>query len=487
MQRRSGGTVQTPTSELSSVSMTATFMAEVLAVCIGWFVLGTAGLFIGVALCFWNLRVVFQRKTHPILTFRMLALTAPGLAAALLKLYDPNGLISVYFARYQTYEFTAKAVLVCAGAGVSTTLAWRLAEKWEGRRSLSNAGRLLNLPPSTLLFIAAAAWLLDLPGRGAPVWNASYGLSDYGTRLLGINVYGAVAIGALASWAGLVLITSGDRAGRRLLVFGVLGLFCLDSLVRGERSETLALVVGVYCMLAFKHQFLRSAKFLGVVLTISVLLSLAVASVRVYLETPDSPMTRALQSMNLLAVNETYVNGVPIGVYGFAEIPAVGMGFLLYGVLGLVDEGNLALLGGRSYVDHLVNTIPESLNPWRRENISWYLTTQGYESAGGMLEVAEAYLNFGLVGVFLVPLVVSFFFFVVTFRAQRSRQPGWLALAAACGTLVIRGTLYGTNDSYKAIAAYLLCVMAASLARRAVPSVNREPQVEGSRQLWMRS
>lgn len=63
---------------------------------------------------------------------------------------------------------------------------------------------------------------------------------------------------------------------------------------------------------------------------------------------------------------------------------------------------------GSSYFDFLLRTPPQFIYPDRPKELSWIYLDYGMTTGGGFYELAEAYLNFGLIGVFIIPTIISF-------------------------------------------------------------------------------
>ena len=80
------------------------------------------------------------------------------------------------------------------------------------------------------------------------------------------------------------------------------------------------------------------------------------------------------------------------------------------GIIMMLNEKVIDFYYGSSYLDYILRTPPQFLYPDRPKDLAWIFFDNGYTSGGGFFELAEAYLNFGVVGVFIVPFVISFVF-----------------------------------------------------------------------------
>jgi oligosaccharide repeat unit polymerase len=107
---------------------------------------------------------------------------------------------------------------------------------------------------------------------------------------------------------------------------------------------------------------------------------------------------------------------------------------------------------GSSYFDYILRTPPKFLYPDRPEDLSWIFVNNGLTSGGGFFELAEAYLNFGVVGVFIVPFFISFFLgYAYKLFVNNKYSIYYSILLFSFLSGFMRGLLYQSFTFYKAI------------------------------------
>src|SRR5450830_988404 len=130
-------------------------------------------------------------------------------------------------------------------------------------------------------------------------------------------------------------------------------------------------------------------------------------------------------------------------------------------VIALFNRNSLDFLYGSSYFDYLLRTPPEFLYPDRPLDYATMFPQYGLSSGGGFFGLAEAYLNFGLVGAFIVPLSISFIIAFVYFRAQKNFGIFYIFVLSSILCVWVRGSWYQTFAFYKSFvsAISLYCVI----------------------------
>lgn len=122
------------------------------------------------------------------------------------------------------------------------------------------------------------------------------------------------------------------------------------------------------------------------------------------------------------------------------------------GTIMMLKENTIDYYYGSSYLDYILRTPPQFMYPNRPEDLAWIFVNNGFTSGGGFFELAEAYLNFGLLGAFIVPFIISFVFsssFKIFVLNKYSIFHSILLFSLLSGFM--RGVLYQTFTFYKAI------------------------------------
>jgi hypothetical protein len=152
---------------------------------------------------------------------------------------------------------------------------------------------------------------------------------------------------------------------------------------------------------------------------------------------------REIQGVAVLFFQGTF-NNISVGVAG---------------AIHAIEHGLYAPLYGQSYIDFISRIPPASLYPGRPESLAWFSEwVYNDSSGGGMNEMGEVYLNFGIYGSLLVPGIISFLIGWAYNRHLLNPLNIWASLPfIGIFGVYTRGILYQTYDSFKSlITAYIL-------------------------------
>jgi hypothetical protein len=124
--------------------------------------------------------------------------------------------------------------------------------------------------------------------------------------------------------------------------------------------------------------------------------------------------------------------------------------------VSLVEEGKLEYSWGKSYWEWILRIPPEVIFPNRPIDYSWMFEKFGLSAGGGFFELAEVYMNFGIIGALFIPGVISFsiaksYFFVFTRQSMLS-----YFLLFGFLSVFIRGTWYQT---FAFVRAFQVCIL----------------------------
>jgi len=122
----------------------------------------------------------------------------------------------------------------------------------------------------------------------------------------------------------------------------------------------------------------------------------------------------------------------------------------------IVNAGERGLLWGGSYLNYLLTAPPAFLGLPRPLGLDESVEINGVLMAqGGIFEVAEAYWNFGLVGCFLIPFLISYFFGWLLRKGLHSSNYFFLTWYLVFGFMSFRAVWY-QNFSYFRIMTVML-------------------------------
>jgi hypothetical protein len=134
------------------------------------------------------------------------------------------------------------------------------------------------------------------------------------------------------------------------------------------------------------------------------------------------------------------------------------------GTIEAIRVGDLKYALGGSYLDYFGRTFPAFVYPDRPESLAHLLPSLYGNSAGGggYTEMAEIYLNFGLVGFLFIPGIISYtigFSYNYYIRNYKTfRLTPQILLFFSLISVYIRGLSYQTFSFYRGITAVLFIV-----------------------------
>lgn len=128
-------------------------------------------------------------------------------------------------------------------------------------------------------------------------------------------------------------------------------------------------------------------------------------------------------------------------------------------VVALFERGQVNMLYGSGYVDYLLRTPPEFLYPDRPQDYALMFPAYGLSSGGGFFELAEAYLNFGLLGALVVPFLISFVIANFYSKALSRKNIFYIFALSSILCVWLRGSWYQTFAFYKSFISGLAIFM----------------------------
>ena len=144
------------------------------------------------------------------------------------------------------------------------------------------------------------------------------------------------------------------------------------------------------------------------------------------------------------------------GVLFMGTISGIASAFA--NVLHMLQNDVIDWQWGITYLEYILRTPPEFLYPDRPRDLSAIFARFGYVSIGGFPELAEAYLSFGLLGVWVVPGLITYMFVRIEDKAKAGSILYYILLLAIL-SVFMRGAWYQTFAYYKAMVTGLVIYM----------------------------
>ena len=170
---------------------------------------------------------------------------------------------------------------------------------------------------------------------------------------------------------------------------------------------------------------------------------------------------------------EGYVRMFESGILFVGTISGIASSFA--NVVHMIDTKVIDFQLGIPYSEYFLRTPPEFLYPDRPKDLSAIFDSYGYISIGGFFELAEAYLSFGLLGVFFVPMLISYVMAYVYKRAIAGSLFFYLQLLAML-SVFMRGAWYQSFAYYKAIYTGMIIFLVVVLMKKFVRNLRQSIQ-----------
>ena len=254
-----------------------------------------------------------------------------------------------------------------------------------------------------------------------------------------------------------------------LIIFSGIFLFLYSEILHGVRMDALNGIFGaVILYLVYSGKSLRLNWKIFLLGALLFVIFQVIGMVR-----------SSLQSMTL---GQHY----DLIIYGFSSIfTGSKSGILFYqgtindiattfsGIIMMLEENMINFYYGSSYFDYILRIPPAFIYPDRPQDLAWIFVNNGLTSGGGFFELAEAYLNFGVMGVLIVPFIISFLFGYgyKLFIYNKYSLLGSMLLFGLLSSF-LRGILYQSFALYKSVITGFIIIMFFFLIRALIKKRN---------------
>jgi uncharacterized protein (DUF486 family) len=401
----------------------------------------------------WNVRRMEQDFMGQL---RLVFLSAIGFYAGFVKILGPDIGFSGFGLRVQTFDIGVKMFALTLLAMSGMQLAYGLAET---RKTHIRPPLIQSAPKAQLTILhGVSTFFIFLIGYfsalsyGPPIWLAVYASGEGEGQLLGnLQAMGVIFIGLNYLFASKInkrtywLVSFSSYF--YLLVWGIL--------IRGGRLEFLSGIMALFV----GYQIIRGRdRRLSIWYYIYLVLAAVLMEYFGYLRSSLSGVD-----------TETMLDGIARMLdEGFLFLGTIsGIASSYANVLHMVQNKVIDWQWGIPYFEYLLRTPPDFLYPDRPQDLSAIFDKYGYLSIGGFFELAEEYLNFGLVGVFFIPALITYLFKRIQDKAKAGSLFYYIQLLAIM-SVFMRGAWYQTFAYYKAMVTGLiiyglLCALMASV------------------------
>lgn len=390
----------------------------------------------------------------PMYMYRLLMLGAPGLVTGFILLFsEPGIIISGHAIRYQTPEISSTFMVLTTIALSSASLGWGLSlsrsrQKLERSKFYHPTNEKIRFIIYGLIVIVAGTFVAN--SAGPFVWVSAYTTQakDPFLKIWAFNAFEFIGIIGM-----YCLLLFGKKLPKQYkIIFWLIVIYDLFfcNLLRGKRLETVAIVIACYLIkLEKKMVIIRPLKMIF----LSCVLFFLIQTWGAYRFIADNGFSLGdsivLAGQLVVDYQESEIKYFQIGTVG--DIAAT-----FYNTYGMLGENIIEPLYGKSYLDFLPRTLPEAIYPDRPEEMALMFEKYGETSGGGFFELAEAYINFGVIGVVLIPGILTYLFGKVYIQALIKRWPFYFLEYGLILCLFLRGTWYQNFTFYKVFVIWIL-------------------------------
>jgi hypothetical protein len=368
---------------------------------------------------------------------RLIFLATIGYYAGLVKFIDPDLMFASFGVSVHTFSVGVQMYGMTSIALLGAAAGFALIKN----TNISTTYAILKRPMPWLAifwfsgFISLIVGYLSAKSYGAPVWEVAYASGESEGQLLGnLQSIGVVVItlNAVASFAlkKYKFYFISFFICVYFLVFGIL--------IRGGRLEFLAGLLALFvCIPAAAGKGKKVSFYFYVLLILFAMIMEFWGHLRATLSSDEAETMIA-----------GYVRMFESGTFFVGTISGIASSFA--NIVHMIDSKVIGFQLGVPYLEYFLRTPPQFLYPDRPADLSAIFDEYGYISIGGFFEIGEAYINFGLVGVFFIPMLISCAMAYVYKRAMEGSLFFYLQLAALI-SVFMRGAWYQSFAYYKSI------------------------------------
>jgi hypothetical protein len=371
---------------------------------------------------------------------RMIFLAVIGYYAGIVKFIDSDLSFTHFGIPIQTLEVGVKMYGMTSIALFGAAIGFSLVNlKPRGSKKAASVAS-LDIPWRGIYWFTGPCIILigylSARSYGPVVWKGTYASEEAGGQLLGnLQSMGVILL-------GLNVLASIKMAKFRYSAFSFfLGVYFLlwGIFFRGGRLEFLAGLLAI---------FVGIPAAFGKRKRVSLFFYLWLVAGAVSMEFWGYLRSSLSSSSERETMWAGYVRMYESGVFFAGTISGIASSYA--NIIDMVDKKVVEFQFGIPYLEYLLRTPPEFLYPGRPKDLAFIFDTHGYISIGGFFEIGEAYLSFGLFGVFLVPLLISYIMGTVYKRAIKGSLFFYIQLLALI-SVFMRGAWYQTFAYYKAM------------------------------------
>lgn len=329
---------------------------------------------------------------------RTLFLGAVGYYPMLIKTIDPEGMFSLFEPSTQGWDVVAMMYGLTSFALFGSEIGLLAGRIGMPRQSLSNI-KFDELNYKILFFCSIVLVIfiayLTAESAGPSLFTASYASEAQGQLLGNTQAMGIIGLLSMV----LAINRTNISFAKPLMIISVLYFLVWAMFFHGLRQDVLTALLGMYAVHSIARGKPPRIGMTGVMALVTLVL--------VFELWGTMRSSLATDGFDPLAAMELISSQFGIShVYQISTLSAIDT--TVANTIYLIQNGQVDFLYGQTFLEFILRTPPEFLYPDRPRDYAWMFQDYGLVACGGFHELAEAYLNFGVAGVFFVPLILSF-------------------------------------------------------------------------------
>ncbi len=328
---------------------------------------------------------------------RTLFIGAIGYYPMLIKVLDPEGFFSLFEQSTQGWEVVV-TIYVSTSMALFGSEIGLLVGGFGNSKRISDKVMIDDLSYKTLFYCSFALVVfvayLTAVSAGPSLFVATYASEPEGQLLGNLQAMGIIGVLAMLLAANRVSI----KFAKLLMLLSVSYFLVWAMFFHGLRQDVLTALLGMYVVHSIsRNKPPRIDIRVATILVVLVLVFELWGTMRASLATDGFDPVGAVEHMS---------GHFGDHVYQISTLSSIGT--TVANTVYLVQNGQVDFLYGRTFLEYIPRTPPEFIYPDRPVDYAWMFQEYGLVAVGGFHELAEAYLNFGVAGAFIVPLILSF-------------------------------------------------------------------------------
>lgn len=411
---------------------------------------------------------IHEERWNPLFLMRVAILAGPAVITAVAIIGTSDAvMVSPYGKDYQNPAIANTVLLMGVVAALASAWAWRAAHRNVSGRLGDRAADFLQVRLGLYVVVGVVSATLAAASLPGFVWETPYerGMTPW----MNIGVFQVLAPFSVVAVFAL-LIREHAKIGRLtwtgfwLFATYVLGL-CL--LLRGARLDAFGGIIGLMLVWWIANKRMPKAGVTLALLFALYFTGMTLAIYRAYAHcgiTVVDSATLFVKSFSgeakigcaqySIKKKSTLENGTQFIEYNMATLGDVAG--TLYELVGRHTQGEQEYLFGKTYAQYLLRIFPQAVYPDRPRDLDFVTKNPGAVSGGSFYELAEAFVNFGMLGAILVPAIWTWVMGRIHWIATQNKSYYALVAYGISGVLLFRGTWYQNFSFFKAALAWFL-------------------------------